>query len=133
MISGDRRRRGKQQRDRSADEWRSGHGEGELSGAKRDGAGDDPDDDRANHAGTAVERGEACRDAREKGKRVDGEREQQPTEKPDAEGAEDKTDDDHGGPRDKGQRSAPPPPPWRRRQYSRIQWKAVAKTCGCRF
>jgi hypothetical protein len=63
VISGDRRRCGKQQRDRSADEWRSGHGEGELSGAERDGAGDDPDDDRAD-----VERGEACREAREKGR-----------------------------------------------------------------
>ena len=105
-------RRGKQQCDRSANEWRSHHGEGELSGAERDGAGDDPDDDRADHAGTAVERDEACREARGKGKRVDGEREQQPTEKPDAEGAEDKTDDEHaGGPRDKDQRVAPPPPP----------------------
>jgi hypothetical protein len=57
--AGDRRRRGKQQRDRSGNEWRSGHGEGGLSGAERDGAGDDPDDDRTDHAGTAVERGEA--------------------------------------------------------------------------
>jgi hypothetical protein len=94
MISGYRRRRGKRQRDRSADEWRSGHGEDELSGAERDDAGDDPDDDRA---GTVVERGEACREARGKGKRVDGEREQQPAEKPDAEGAENKTDYDRGG------------------------------------
>ena len=87
MISGDRRRRGKQQRDRSADEWRSGHSKGELSGAECDRAGDNPDDERAEHAGTAVERGKARREARGKGKRVDREREQQPTKKPDAEGA----------------------------------------------
>ena len=47
----------------SANEWRSHHGEGELSGTERDGGGD-PDDDRADHAGTAVERDEACREAR---------------------------------------------------------------------
>ena len=81
VISGERRRCGKEQRERSADGLRSHHGESELSGAERDGAGDDPDDDRADHAGTAVERGEACREAREKGKRVDRKREQQPTEK----------------------------------------------------
>src|SRR5438128_1565179 len=72
MIAGDRRRDGKQQRDRSADEWRSGHGEGELSRAARGDPGDDPNDDPADHAGTAVERSEAHRDACEKGKRVDG-------------------------------------------------------------
>jgi hypothetical protein len=60
-------------------------------------AGDDPDDDRADHAGTTVERGEPRRNAGEKGKRVDREREQQPTEKPDSDGAKDYADDDHGG------------------------------------
>jgi hypothetical protein len=67
MISGDRRRRG----ERSADAWRSGHGEGESSVAERDGSGDDADDDRANHHATAVEHDGAYRRAHQKGKRVD--------------------------------------------------------------
>src|SRR5260370_36647386 len=111
MIAGDRRRDGKQQRDRSADEWRSGHGEGELSRAERgdpgDDPNDDPNDDPADHAGTAVERSEAHRDACEKGKRVEGKHEQQPTEKADSEDAEDDSDDYDGGLRDRSHGRAP--------------------------
>ena len=44
-----------------------------------------------------MERGEPRRDTGEKGKRVDREREQQPTEKPDSDGAKDYAYDDHGG------------------------------------
>ena len=60
-------------------------------------------DKRADDARAAVKGGESRRQAGEEGQRVDGEREQQPAQEANAENAENKSDDDHGGGlRDKG-------------------------------
>ncbi len=64
---------------------------------KGDAARDDGDDDRASYAGAAVEGGQARRQAGNERERVNGEYEQQPAEEADAEDAEDKSDDEHGG------------------------------------
>ena len=56
-------------------------GKSELSGGEYGDAGDYPDGNCADHAGAAVERGKAHRDACEERERIDREREQQPTKK----------------------------------------------------
>jgi hypothetical protein len=60
-------------------------------------AGDKPNEEGADDPGVAVECGECSGDTDEKGRRVGGEREQQPAEEADSEEAKSESDDDRGG------------------------------------
>jgi hypothetical protein len=72
-------------------------GERDLTDRKGDSAGHDADKQRAEDACAAMKRGHAGGKSDEERQRVDGKREDQPTEQADPEQAEDGSDDKHGG------------------------------------
>lgn len=82
MVARDSGGHGIEESDRGADERHSDRREGDLSDRQDRTAGEDGDDDRADHARAAVEGGKTGGQAHEEGERVDGQREQQPPENP---------------------------------------------------
>jgi hypothetical protein len=78
----DGRRRRNEEGDRAANRRWFHNGERGLAGDECNDAGDKPNDEGADDAGAVVECGERSSDAREKRRRVDGEREQQQQRKP---------------------------------------------------
>jgi hypothetical protein len=97
VKSRDGRGRRKDEGDCAANGRRFGNGKGGLASNERNCTDSEPNDERTDHTGAVVERGERSGDADEKWHHVDGECEQQPTEEADSEEAESESDDDHGG------------------------------------